>query len=193
MERTADEMNIPDESPAKLILSVDYTDAALTALLIFEECNVFEYRRVLHSTELGAAAGAVVRNNGTAHIGLEKLTLMDEEVKKVEQSRREEALARAFRKISTLPLDDGGNGDQLHWISHIILLGERGCDPIMLGVLKDVLVEQYARFLGIEEIERYVEFEIKSACTGEKDVMFAAGRATARDCWDRWSYKVGER
>ncbi|KAL2005637.1 hypothetical protein VTN00DRAFT_10130 [Thermoascus crustaceus] len=43
-----------DDDPAQLILKVDYTRAALTALVVFEDCGVFEHRRVLHDTRLDA-------------------------------------------------------------------------------------------------------------------------------------------
>lgn len=39
--------------PTQLTLTVDYTQAALTALLFVEECGVLEYRRVLHDTRFG--------------------------------------------------------------------------------------------------------------------------------------------
>ena len=53
-DRVSKQSQMNDHEPAQLILTVDYSDAALTVLLLVEECNVFEYRRVLHDTGLGA-------------------------------------------------------------------------------------------------------------------------------------------
>lgn len=41
------------QDPEQLILTVDYSRAAMTALLVVEECSVFEYRHVLHDIRLG--------------------------------------------------------------------------------------------------------------------------------------------
>lgn len=53
-DRVSEQSQMNDHEPAQLILTVNCSDAALTVLLLAEECNVFEYRRVLHDTGLGA-------------------------------------------------------------------------------------------------------------------------------------------
>ena len=45
-----------EDDPAQLVLTVDYSRAALTALLVVEECGVFEMRRVPHNRKLGSDA-----------------------------------------------------------------------------------------------------------------------------------------
>ncbi len=45
---SVEETNEPDDDSAQLILTVDYSRAALTAMLVVEELGVFEYRRVCH-------------------------------------------------------------------------------------------------------------------------------------------------
>lgn len=42
----------PDD-PAQVFLTVELTRAALTALLVLEECGVYDNMRVLHKTDLG--------------------------------------------------------------------------------------------------------------------------------------------
>ena len=184
--RIAHERDIPDEDEAQLILTVDYTDAALTALLIFEECNIFEYRRALHSTELGAAQ-VTNHYDETYHSSPRALNLPDEEIDITETSQREEALASAFRNITHLPLNDGGNGEEVRWISHVILLGERACHPMMSAVLREVLRERYAHYAGIGGTS---PVDIGNACNErkEKEMLFRAARAAARDSWDRMNF-----
>jgi hypothetical protein len=108
------------DDPMQLILTVDYTQAALTALLVVEECGVFEYRRVLHDTSLGVdgLSGGSDTNRGD--------------------------LVRALQSFTRLPLEDG-NGDELGRISNLVLLGESAGDQRLHDVLKDVLGERFHR------------------------------------------------
>ena len=112
----------PRDDPAQLILTVDYSRAALTALLVAEECGVFEHRRVLHNTSLGADALSGRFNSGRGD------------------------LAQALRHIISLPLEDG-NGAGLKQINELVLLGESAGDPGLEVVLKEVLREQFDRLV----------------------------------------------
>jgi hypothetical protein len=94
--------------PAQLILTIGYTRAALTVPLVVEECGIFEYRRVLHSTRLGVD-------------GLSEGS----------DSSRDD-LGRALRNVTNLPLEDG-NGADLKQISNLILLGESAGGPAATG------------------------------------------------------------
>ena len=98
----------------QLILTVDYSDAALTAILVFEECNIFEYRRVLHDMRLGASTLSTTPENG------------------------QNDLVHALRNITALPLEDG-NGVELIHISEVVLLGERADDRRLHKALEEVL------------------------------------------------------
>jgi len=106
--------------PAQLILTISYTRAALTTLLVVEECGVFEYRRVLHDTRLGVD-GLSGRSDSSY-----------------------DDLGRALRNVTSLPLEDG-NGAELKWISNLVLLGESAGDQRLHDVLKAVLGEQFGR------------------------------------------------
>jgi len=108
------------DDPMQLILTVDYTQAALTALLVVEECGVFEYRRVLHDTSLGVDgfSGGSDTNRGD--------------------------LVRALQSFTRLPLEDD-NGDELERISNLVLLGESAGDQRLHDVLKDILGERFYR------------------------------------------------
>ena len=114
----SEQSQMNDDEPAQLILTVDYSDAALTVLLLVEECNVFEYRRVLHDTGLGA--DTISRTPNDSH----------------------DDLARALRHITTLPLEDG-NGAELRRISQLVLLGERANDRLLHRALEEILRENY--------------------------------------------------
>lgn len=43
----------PPSDPSKLFLTVEYTRSALTALVVFQECRLYDVKRVLHETGLG--------------------------------------------------------------------------------------------------------------------------------------------
>ena len=107
-----------EDDPEQLILTVDYSRAALTALLVDEECSVFLDRRVLHDTRLG----------------------LDGLHDRSEASRSD--LERALREITKLPLEDG-NGAGLKRINNLVLLGESAGNSQLHDVLKEVLAEQY--------------------------------------------------
>ncbi|KAL9098005.1 MAG: hypothetical protein Q9163_006242 [Psora crenata] len=117
-DRVSEQSQMNDHEPAQLILTVEYSGAALTVLLLVEECNVFEYRRVLHDTGLGA--DTISRTPNGTH----------------------EDLACALRRITTLPLEEG-NGAQLRLISQLVLLGERADDRLLHRALEEVLRENY--------------------------------------------------
>ncbi|KAL9619883.1 MAG: hypothetical protein Q9160_005530 [Pyrenula sp. 1 TL-2023] len=104
--------------PSQLILTVDYSDAALTALLVFEDCYVFEDRRVFHDTSIGASARSET------------------------PSARRNDLVRALRNITILPLEDG-NGEELTQINELVLLGERADDHDLHEALKEVFQQKY--------------------------------------------------
>ena len=108
------------DDPAQLILTISYTRAALTTLLVFEECGIFEYRRVLHDTRLGV--DGLSGGSDSSY----------------------DDLARALRNITSLPLEDG-NGAELKQIGNLVLLGESAGDQRLHDVLKDVLAEQFGR------------------------------------------------
>lgn len=55
-------------SPAQLVLTVDYSRAALMAMLVVEEDGDFEYRRVLHDTNLGAKSLARMSDPQNGHL-----------------------------------------------------------------------------------------------------------------------------
>jgi hypothetical protein len=108
------------DDPAQLILTVGYTRAALTAILVVEECGVFEYRRVLHDTHLGV--DGLSGGSDSSY----------------------DDLARALRNVISLPLEDG-NGAELKRINNLVLLGESAGDHRLHDVLKEVLGEQFGR------------------------------------------------
>ena len=109
-----------EDDCVQLILTIDYSRAALIALLLVEECGVFEYKRVLHNTE----------------IGTDKL-----------QPNRD-GLERALRIVTTLPLEDG-NGAGIQRISKLVLMGEFADDSRLNDELKKVLLEQALRHIAM--------------------------------------------
>jgi hypothetical protein len=101
-----------EDEPEQLILTVEYTRAALTALLVVEECGVFEHRRVLHDNGIGA--------DHLSH----------------DADRIRSDLVHALRNVTKLPLQDG-NGEGLAQISNLVLLGESAGDSQLHDALKE--------------------------------------------------------
>jgi hypothetical protein len=109
------------EDPEKLILTVEYSRAAVTALLLDEDCGVYEWRRAVHSTRLGLDG---ISDGSEA-------TWSD--------------LERLFRQITELPLKSG-NGAGLKHIGNIVLFGESAGDSRLQNALRNVLGERYNSF-----------------------------------------------
>jgi hypothetical protein len=99
--------------PEQLMLSIDYSRAALTAVLIFEDCGVLRDRRVLHDTRLGTD-------------GLQNS----------EANRND--LSHAIRTIASLPLKDGDGVGKTR-IENLALIGEDAGNSQLNKILKEVL------------------------------------------------------
>lgn len=104
--------------PDQLVLSVDYTNAALTVLLLDEYCSIYEDVREIQSTTLGAHSSDLDLREVRAEV------------------------AAVFRNITTLPLEEG-NGEGVEFLSHVVFSGELGDDSRLHQVLRDVLREKY--------------------------------------------------
>lgn len=114
----------PDDDPPQLVLAVEYSRAALTALLLHEECGVFEDRRILHDTGLGLSH---LRTGSKYH---------------------RDKLEVSLKNLVRLPMNDGGGGGELKYINNLVFLGESAGDEFLHGVLKKVLGEQYDRLVA---------------------------------------------
>ena len=147
------------DDPEQLILTIDYSHAALTALLVAEECGIFEDRRVLHDTRLGT--DGLSRGSDSS-----------------ESDSSRSGLVRALRELTSLPLEDG-NGAGLMRISELVLLGESASDRRLHDVLREVLAEQSGRFVTTANDERARII----------DPLFAASRGVAYDCWSRMVFQ----
>lgn len=147
------------DDPAQLILTVDYSRAALTALLVAEECGIFEVRRVLHDTRLGADA----LSRGSDAPG---------------PNRSRGDLASALREITRLPVEDG-NGEEVTRVGELVLLGESAGDRRLHDVLKEVLGEQSGSLVTTASDGRRRMI----------DPLFAASRGVAQDCWSRMNFR----
>ena len=104
--------------PDQLVLSVDYTRAALTVLFIDEYCGTLTEWRDMQNTSLGADSIDLNRQEVRAEV------------------------AAAFRAITKLPLEIG-NGEKLEYIDHVVFSGEFGDDSGLHEVLREVLREKY--------------------------------------------------
>lgn len=117
----------PDpKDPAQAFLTVEYTRSALTALLVFEECGVYEDLRVLHETQLG--------------------------LQESPQDCRAK-LKTALQDIVKLPIEY--DGEVLKSLSNVVLLGESSQDQLLHDVLKDVLSKQQQPGINTAVVDKY--------------------------------------
>jgi hypothetical protein len=113
-----------DDYPEKLILTIEYSRAALTALLVYEICGAYEHRRVVQDTRLGLDS---IQDGSADWSDLE----------------------RALHEITELPLKDGNSAELKH-IDNLVLLGESARNSRMQNVLRNVLGERYNSLATID-------------------------------------------
>jgi hypothetical protein len=104
-----------EEDSKQLVLTVEYSQAALTALVLHECSHVFEVLYILYSTEF--RLDQLRAGSGT-------------DVKKMETSLRE---------LLRLPMNPGGDGEELRFINNLVLLGKAAGNSRLHDVLKKIL------------------------------------------------------
>ena len=140
----------------QLILTVDYSRAALTAILWLEDAGVFEERRMRHDVDLGGDALYRCHHSRSEELCYERL-------------------AEALRQVVKMPLEDTGSNVP-GMAEVLILLGERATDGHLKEALQQVLQEQ----TGLMSIAN-PEWEEIGIC----NPVFAAARGIAEASWQR--------
>lgn len=119
----------PDpQDPAQAFLTVEYTRSALTAVLVFEECGVYENLRVLHETQLGSQESP--------------------------QDCRAK-LTGALGDIVDMPIEY--DGEMLKSLSNVVLLGESSQDQVLHDVLEDVLSKLQQSGINTTVVDKHKE------------------------------------
>lgn len=119
----------PDpQDPAQAFLTVEYTRSALTALLVYEDCGVYDNVRVLHEIDIGSQE--------SAHDRRAKLTT-------------------ALGDLTQMPVEY--DGEVLKSLSNVILLGESSQDQLLRDVLKEVLSKQEQSGIETTVVEKHEE------------------------------------
>ena len=152
------------DDPEQLILTVDYSRAAITAILWFEECTVYENRRFLHEPSLGTDALFL---NGSQTTGPDTARAQ---------------LADALREITRLPLATG-NGAGLTVISQLVMMGESADDPRLHDALVQVLRDEHSHGDPVKVLGKVAFY-----AGGRVDPVFAASQGLAEDCLGRLQY-----
>ncbi|KAJ5166238.1 uncharacterized protein N7482_005019 [Penicillium canariense] len=116
------------QDPAQAFLTVEYTRSALTALLVVEECGIYEDLRVLHETRFGSQESP--------------------------QDRRAK-LTTALGDIVKMPVEY--DGEMLKSLSNVILLGESSQDKLLHDILKDVLSKQQPSGINTAVVDQHQE------------------------------------
>lgn len=104
----------------QLVLTVDYTRAALTAILYVEEICVFDMLRMQHHVNLEAAA-------------------LDACHTSTKNDNCYESLREVLTEIVKMPVDKPASVDVPSHISKLVLLGENATDPRLREILRLVL------------------------------------------------------
>ncbi len=143
-----------DTDPSRLILTVDYSRAALTAVLFWEDGCVFERFRVRHGVRLGASA-------------------LEECQMSTNSADCYNDLAIALRQIVKMPLEDGRSYLPSK-VTGLVLLGEKGTDPHLRRILQQVLAEQRTSISSVQS---------EGGENTMVDPTFAAARGMAAASW----------
>jgi hypothetical protein len=141
----------------QLVLTVDYSRAALTAMLWIEESSIFEYRRIKHDLDIGTDALSRCQQHSQG----------DEECYK--------QLAEALRQVIKMPLKET-ESNVPSVIGVLVLLGERATDERFNEILQQVLWEQ-AMVMSVKSPE-WKE-------SGMINPVFAAARGVGAASWTR--------
>ncbi|KAJ5577639.1 uncharacterized protein N7459_006603 [Penicillium hispanicum] len=112
--------------PAQVFLTVEYTRSALTALLIVEECGLYEDLRVLHETHLGSQESP--------------------------QDIRAE-LTTALGDVVKMPIEY--DGESFKSLSNVVLLGESSESQILQDVLKELLGKQQRSGINTSVVDQH--------------------------------------
>jgi hypothetical protein len=152
----------------RLVLTLDYSRAALTAALYEEENCVFDKLRGRHDIDVGTDALTICMPQSD-----------DEE-------RCSLSLKQALTEIVKMPVEDG-NERTPYWpgvlgapqlpteVGAVVLLGEKGDDPVLRKVMREVLAEQDIDLLALN---KDVHGERRMV-----DPSFTAARGMATQTW----------
>ena len=145
--------------PAQLVLTVDYNQAALTAILFIEDCGYYEEQQVLHDVSLGARE----LSHYCSVVG-------EHECRSGLRSALHQLIWETkLNSDEPTPLQTG----------ELVFHGEATADHRLNDVLKEVLLEQR---------DRQPVFTAKSyGSLDHLDPLFAASQYLAHDCWKRIS------
>ena len=132
---------------------MDYSRAALTAVLFWEDGCVFERFRVRHDVHLGATA-------------------LEECQTSTNSADCYNDLAIALRQIVKIPLEDRRTYVPSK-VTGLVLLGEKGTDPQLRRILQQLLAEQRTSITVQSEGEENTM----------ADPTFAAARGMAAASW----------
>lgn len=148
----------------QLVLTVDYSRAALTVVLWSEFCTIYENRRFLHEPKLGTDALFLNTSHTTGP----------------DTARAQ--LAEALREITRLPLATG-NGAGLTVISQLVMMGESADDPRLHDALVQVLRDEHSHGDSVKVLGKGAFY-----AGGKVDPVFAASQGLAEDCLGRLEY-----
>jgi hypothetical protein len=143
----------------KLVLTVEYSRAALTGLVIEVMCNIMSTARKLHFPNLG--------QDGLAS----DATLLDFE--------------KALREITSLPMKKNESPNtKAKVFDSLVILGEAAHDERLHEVLTRVLGEQYQSLMN-DNIHSRGSTQKPPFPRYDINPLYAASQGSAHDCWYR--------
>lgn len=105
-----------------LVLAIDYTRAALTAMMLAGRCDGYHAERVLHDTSFGADGMSREANHSRV------------------------ALKHALQQLTTLPMKCRFDGTRFDSIQRVILFGDGNNDTRLREVLGEVLQDRRLQY-----------------------------------------------
>lgn len=139
-----------------LVLTVDYSRAALTMMLFHEFCAFYDQRRSFHSSQLGV--------EGLRHC---------HDTRGAQACRTD--LKSAIQQVSRRP-DPDSDPNFPKGIGRIVIIGESAADPLLSEVLHEVLRE-----IGSTQV---IDTPSSSSIVPRTEPLFVASRAIAKWNWD---------
>lgn len=144
----------------RLLLTIDYSRAALTAVLMHDEAGLCRTLRTFHSESLGEIA----LDRACSSPDLADFDCIA-------------ALRAALTNITTLPVSEDEDAKGITYIQNIVLHGESASNPRLNVVLRDVLRKQF-------DEDDVVKSMISSGqASSNLSPLYAAARGIAQFGW----------
>lgn len=161
----------------EIILAVDYSRAAMSAVLLDELCGNYDWQRFLHRTDLGSDELFGRHETFSSTSGRHDLLLALDNF--IRLSLGKDGPYYDYEE------NEGLNDDPLRPIGRLVLTGESADNEQLKSVLREVLVRDDHDDGGLMALDDNEDFEARLIAS---DPLFAASRGAAYHCLSRMQF-----